>query len=388
MKATKPRIIALVVGILVIGTASLYLAKFLTDSSTKRSLRSVLSAGIELFEKGQYEDARAKLDECYKKAPKGDVKNRALLFIARCYSAENERDKAAEFWGKVAENPSLPDEHAEAFYCLGTLQSAGRTPGEQQAAEKYYKKAVNVAPGSRFADLAKIEIANLMLDRDNLPGAKQILEKLRDEKKDYLQLNKATFKLNMELLFSPAITEVPESEYYVVQQGDTLDGIGKKFGTTAALLEESNGVNPLRLQIGKRLKVVTGKFRLKISRSKNILQLISGDVVLNEYRIGTGKSGKTPVGKFNIADKVKEPPWFKDGRVIPYGHPDNVLGTRWMKLQSIDGQTELTGYGIHGTDDESSIGKQESEGCIRLLNHDVEELYKIVTVGIEVIIEE
>jgi lipoprotein-anchoring transpeptidase ErfK/SrfK len=184
------------------------------------------------------------------------------------------------------------------------------------------------------------------------------------------------------------MTEVPKSEHYGVEEGDTLDAIAKRFGTTADLLKESNRVDPRRLQIGKRLKVVTGKFGLKISKSRYILQLLSGDVVLNEYSVGTGKFGKTPVGEFRIADKVKEPPWFRNGRVIRYGDPENVLGTRWMKLESTDGQTELTGYGIHGTDDESSIGKKRSEGCIRLLNRDVEELYKIVPVGTEVTIED
>lgn len=388
MKASNPKIIALLIGILVIATGALYLAKFLADYSSKGSLENVLSAAIDLFERKQYQDARAKLDECYEKAPEGDLKNRALLFIARCYNAEGEREKALELWGKVLENQAMRSHHAEAFYSLAALQPLGGAPKERQAAEEYYKKAAAAGPGSRFGDLAEIELASLMLDRENLSGARKVLQKFLDEKKDSPPLKKAMCKLQMKLLFSPTITEAPESQYYVVQEGDTLDGIARRFGTIADLLKKSNNVDPRRLQIGKRLKVVTGKFLLKVSKSKNILQLVSEDVLLNEYPVGTGKFGKTPVGKFKITDKVKEPPWFKDGRSIPYGDPENVLGTRWMKLESIDGKTELTGYGIHGTDDESSIGKESSEGCIRLLNRDVEELYMIVPIGTEVIIEE
>lgn len=376
------------IGILVIGTGALYLANFLADHSAKSSLEDALTKGIELFEKGQYEAARSELEECYLKSEEGDSGNQALLFLARCWSEEKNVEKAVQFWGKVVANQAMKPHHAEAFYRVAELKSASRTLEGQQAVDQYYLKAAAADPGSRFSDLAQIRMAERMLDQNNLPRAQQILQKMRDAKEEYPELRTAWFTLTMKQLFSPTITEMPKSEYYVVQQGDTLDGIARRFSTTAELLEESNGVDPRRLQIGKRLKIVTGKFRLKISKSKNMLQLLSEDVVLNEYPIGTGKFGKTPVGAFKISDKVKEPPWFKDGRSIPYGDPENVLGTRWMKLESIDGQKELTGYGLHGTDDESSIGKQSSEGCIRLKNRDVEELYKIVTVGTEVLIEE
>jgi len=45
-------------------------------------------------------------------------------------------------------------------------------------------------------------------------------------------------------------------------------------------------------------------------------------------------------------------------------------------------------YGIHGTIEPKSIGTQASEGCIRMLNEEVEELYSIVPVGTKVIIED
>ena len=38
-------------------------------------------------------------------------------------------------------------------------------------------------------------------------------------------------------------------------------------------------------------------------------------------------------------------------------------------------------YGIHGTIDESSIGQQQSQGCIRLHNADVELVYDLLTEG-------
>jgi len=388
VKVKKPTIIAILVGIVLIGTASLYVTKFLTDFPAKASVKDLLSTGKRLFEKKQYDDAHKKLEECYQKAPDGELKNQAILFLSRCFTAQNQKEKAITHWNKVIENSSMRGQHAEAYYSLGLLQSAE----EERPAEEYYNKAIASEPGSRFADLAEIELAKMMMEEENLRGAQQILEKLRDREKDYPQLTKATFRLNMTLLFSPTMTEIPESQYYRVKEGDTLDGIARTLGTTAALLQKSNRIaDPRKLQIGQRLKVVTGKFQLEVSKSKNVLQLLSRDMVLNEYRIGTGKFGNTPVGKFKIGKKIVEPPWFPgDGRVIPYGHPENVLGTRWMGLEDIEENKDLTteGIGIHGTHDESTIGKESSQGCIRLLNRDVEELFDIIPKGTEVIIKE
>jgi lipoprotein-anchoring transpeptidase ErfK/SrfK len=42
------------------------------------------------------------------------------------------------------------------------------------------------------------------------------------------------------------------------------------------------------------------------------------------------------------------------------------------------------GYGIHGTNVPGSIGKAASHGCIRMRNHDVEELFELVGVGVTV----
>ena len=47
---------------------------------------------------------------------------------------------------------------------------------------------------------------------------------------------------------------------------------------------------------------------------------------------------------------------------------------------------DLAGYGIHGTVEPKELGKQVTQGCVRLGNADVEELYSIIPVGTEVTI--
>jgi L,D-transpeptidase-like protein len=61
------------------------------------------------------------------------------------------------------------------------------------------------------------------------------------------------------------------------------------------------------------------------------------------------------------------------GKVIAPG-PQNPIGTRWIGLNQ-------KGYGIHGTDQPSSIGYAKSHGCIRLRNADVERLFERVRTG-------
>ena len=99
------------------------------------------------------------------------------------------------------------------------------------------------------------------------------------------------------------------------------------------------------------------------------------------------KEGKTPEGTFVIATKIPEPPWYRDdGKMIPFGDKENILGTRWMSIKATGDTPSAEGYGIHGTWDVGSIGKAESAGCVRMINSDVEELYSLVPVGTRVVI--
>ncbi len=57
----------------------------------------------------------------------------------------------------------------------------------------------------------------------------------------------------------------------------------------------------------------------------------------------------------------------------------NPIGTRWLGLNR-------KGFGIHGTNEPGSIGKAASHGCIRLRNRDIEQLFRMVSVGDTVLI--
>ena len=184
-------------------------------------------------------------------------------------------------------------------------------------------------------------------------------------------------EVNMKLLKSPMM--MPGKEYYVIQSGDYLQKIAKQFNTTVALLKEMNGLETDVIRAGARLLVFNSNFSMRVSKGQNHLDLLMDGRLFKRYPVGTGKFGKTPAVEFTVTDKIVEPPWTRpaDNRQIEYGDPENVLGTRWMAIKSTD-HPELTGFGIHGTWERDSIGKQSSAGCVRMLNEDVEELFDLV----------
>jgi len=65
------------------------------------------------------------------------------------------------------------------------------------------------------------------------------------------------------------------------------------------------------------------------------------------------------------------------------GGPDNPLGARALYLHR-NGKDTL--FRIHGTNEIWSIGQSRSSGCIRMMNHDVIELYHLAKVGTKVIV--
>ncbi len=82
------------------------------------------------------------------------------------------------------------------------------------------------------------------------------------------------------------------------------------------------------------------------------------------YPCAVGKpSTPSPIGSWQIAVKIVNPSW-------------EVLGTRWMGLNVPWGN-----YGIHGTNAPWSIGRQISNGCIRMYNENAEEVFDLVAIG-------
>ena len=114
--------------------------------------------------------------------------------------------------------------------------------------------------------------------------------------------------------------------------------------------------------------------RIVISIPDRKLAVMESDRVVRIFPVAVGAPATpSPTGVHKIVNHVPDPTWYTKGRTVPPGK-SNPLGTRWMGLS-------LKGYGIHGTNVPTSIGRNASHGCIRLRNADVEQLFEMVTVG-------
>ncbi len=216
--------------------------------------------------------------------------------------------------------------------------------------------------------------------KGNLLEARSVYQRLLNEfpaSGEVANWHKKTEDLNIALLFSPII--IPGSVPYEIKPGDTLIKIAREFKTTPELLTRSNNLSGDKIMPGKKIKVWNVPFSILVDKSQNILLLKVNEDVIKTYVVSTGANNCTPVGTFKIVNKLTHPTWFKAGAVVPPGSSENVLGSRWMGF-------DLAGYGIHGTTEPQSLGKQVTQGCVRLANSDVEELYTLIPAGTEVTI--
>lgn len=227
------------------------------------------------------------------------------------------------------------------------------------------KEAQDLHAQDRLQEAREKALEGLAQEPD--PATRQALETLLGE-------------VGIALVMTPR--PMPEKVDYVVQPGDSLARIAKTYGTTVELIEKSNRLRTTVIRPGDRLRVLNGTWSIRVNKTRNDLVLSLNDRFFKRYRVGTGEYATTPTGEFKITDRIAQPTWWHpDGRTIPYGDPENLLGTHWLAL-------DIKGYGLHGTWEPETIGRQSSMGCVRLLNEDIAELFTLVPIGTRVIIED
>lgn len=228
----------------------------------------------------------------------------------------------------------------------------------------------------------KLEIARQLKASGDFKNARGIFKELiqTGEVASLEEVEKEYWDNNIRLLFSNQHVEGWTQEG-VVQKGDSVATLAARYHTTTDLLAESNHLKNNLIHKGEKLRVFTGEFSMVVDKSMNTLALKVNGEVIKVYQVSTGVGGSSPVGDFKIINKLVNPPWHHDGKTIPFGDPQNILGTRWMGFN-------LRGYGLHGTWDTQSLGTQASAGCVRLRNAEVEEVYKMIPVGTQVSIVE
>ncbi len=116
--------------------------------------------------------------------------------------------------------------------------------------------------------------------------------------------------------------------------------------------------------------------KILVNLAARSLALYKNGTKVRLYPIGAGKvSTPTPVGYYSVLEKEENPTWTdpEDTSVQITSGANNPLGYRWLQF--------FGNYGIHGTNHPESVGGYVSNGCLRLKEADVEDLYGLVSVG-------
>lgn len=144
-----------------------------------------------------------------------------------------------------------------------------------------------------------------------------------------------------------------------VKPGETLAAIARNYRRTIHQLLQANPsiINPNLIYSGQVIHIPglpdpnTIPFSINVSVSKRQLTLFQSGTPVKTYPIAVGKMlTQTPAGQYVVVNR--EP------------NPGGPFGAMWLSLSR-------AGYGIHGTNNPSSIGKAVSLGCIRMYNPDV-----------------
>ena len=143
--------------------------------------------------------------------------------------------------------------------------------------------------------------------------------------------------------------------------------------------------------------------RLEVSMDDQTLKVIEGDQCIREFKVSTAVKGmgfvkdsyRTPTGRFRICEKIGEGEVsgtiFK--KRLPAGlwsaggdMENDLVLTRILRLEGLDVENSNTldrNIYIHGTNREDRIGEPASQGCIRLGNSEMIELFDQVSEGVE-----
>lgn len=255
-----------------------------------------------------------------------------------------------------------------------------------------------VAPASGQAVLGSpLEQAKAKLESKDLIAARQVLNdglisgRLTGAEADAAK--KQIEDINQTLIFSARkFQDDPWGGTYQVVGGERLGTIAYKHALSWELLSRINGVTPRKLRSGQWIKIFKGPFHAIVYKSQFRMEIYlgapggPGSMYVRGFPVGLGKDNSTPTGLWmcKAGDKIRHPRYYppRGGDVIAPDDPKNPLGGYWIALEGLDGQAVgKESYGIHGTIDPDSIGKQSSMGCIRLRADDISWVFDLLVDG-------
>jgi len=207
------------------------------------------------------------------------------------------------------------------------------------------------------------------------------------------RLRDAIGQMNETLVFSATVVPGdPLTETYTIKDRDNLSTLVRKhrLSVESKLIQRVNRIaDPTRIRVGQNIKFVRGPFHAVVDKSAFRLDLYAditdgagNRLFIRSFPVGLGEHGSTPTGSFVVnSSKMENPSWVnpRTREKFDKDDPKNPIGDRWLGLTGTSAETQtLSGYGIHGTIEPDSIGKEMSMGCIRCRSEDVEVIYEML----------
>ncbi|MCP4379272.1 MAG: L,D-transpeptidase [bacterium] len=218
--------------------------------------------------------------------------------------------------------------------------------------------------------------------------------------------NKLTYLADATIFAREIDPRDPYTLRYKFKSGDLPATVERqqKLHVPDQLLVKVNGLSSAaKFQAGADYKLIKGPFHAIVHKSTFKMDLYLhrrsenlAPVFIKRYDVGLGKNNSTPLGKWRLgcgalvdANGKRErgkllkaawnpPPNSTQRLRIEYNMPGYPFGRKgmWISLVGLDENTKkLIDYGIHSTDEQWSIGKQASMGCIRMRDDDIQEIY-------------
>lgn len=340
-----------------------------TDEETK---------GVALYKERRFEEAIVALTEDVNNVNLTRVKALNLAYLAKCYEATEKIATAEMMWELFCRDFPNNLYAADGYYFLACRAKAR---GNETQSRAFLEKAAVFFKRRLDGGKAALALGDYYLQRDEKIQAWEW----------YSQAIRADFtreeKHKIKSILDPLVEEllfyhkVPASLSYVVQRGDNLVKIARKFQTTQGMICWLNHKQTSVLAVGEQLTIIASPVWIEVSRNSFFLVALfkQNGLYLRGYEVGIGET--LSEGTFAVSSRIKQPQWYVEGKSYAYDHPDNPLGTRWIGFKG--GES----LGIHGTNRPDSIGQKIRQNAVQMHNKDIEFLFEMIALEAEVVIK-
>lgn len=283
----------------------------------------------------------------------------------------------------ITATPPLDEERETPIQRTPTTQSDDASESTPVRTLSHFEQAIRDA--ERSIEQQRLPIARDLLNRTLFDD--RTTEAQRAELRSRLE------SLAETLTFSRAVVPGDDTvRSYRIQPGDRLSQIAvrENVGNSWQFVARVNGIaDPGRIRVGQQIKIVNGPFHAVVHKRAYRLDLFLEDrdssgnhLFVRSFDVGLGEYDSTPTGSWIVRNREKNPSWVNPrnpAERYERDDPMNPIGDFWVGLDGTDELTRLeVGYGLHGTIDPDSIGQQQSMGCVRLLDDDIELIFEVM----------